>query len=519
MNIKAWKHKTYCEPFATDIDHVISILPELKKHAITRILLTTTNPYLSVLARRTKTEIPVRSNIFDPESEIGVGLVPLFLFHEIEVKVVVGDWKNVDIRQDYFYFLDPQKTVDIAKVKSIFDSVDYSLHGLDHSGNRDPKVRVAKLTSNKRRYANAKSLVERRQQDHSRRRMFSFYSSMYSGIKQKQLADILDVSVRTIKSDNKAINNPVRLIDLFCGLGGFNTGFKTLGYPMSIEFASDIDKTVQRVYRRLYGHEVWGDINSIDPADIPDHDILCGGFPCQPFSKAGLQKGFSHTGKGDLIFSVLRILRAKQPEAFFLENVENLKHIEGGESFRTIIKELEISGYVVKTKVLNTADFGLPQNRKRLFFVGIRNDIVGADSFEFPAPFNFHQPIDDLLQHHDAVPEHTFHSPVILNKIEPGVWKKGRIKQLKFNGTVNANDRANTLLTNNSPYQNSVDGIRVLSPKELVQLQGFDPARMLEVFEELKLAPSVVARLCGNSVSVPVITAIGQEMLKVLRKP
>jgi len=519
MNIKSWKHKTYCEPFASDIEHVLSVLPELKSLGIKRILLITTNPDLALLVKRAKIEIPTRSNLFDSASEMGVGLVPLFLFHKIEVKVVVGNWKNVDIRQEYFYYLDPPNSVDISTVKTIFNTVDYSLNGSDHSGHQEKKVQFAKSNSNVRRYANAKSLIERRQADHSRRKMFGIYSSMFAKIKQKQLADILDVSVRTIKSDSKAINNPLRIIDLFSGLGGFNTGFQALGHPMSVEFASDIDKTVQRVYKRLYNHEVWGDINAIHPADIPDHDILCGGFPCQPFSKSGLQKGLSHIGKGDLIFSVIKILKAKQPEAFLLENVENLKHIDNGNTFKTIVDELAKCGYVVKTKVLNTADFGLPQSRKRLFFVGFRNDIQNSDSFEFPDPFGYHQPIDDLLQHHQAVPEHTFHSPVIKAKIDAGVTDKpGRIKQLKFDGTVNARDTAYTLTTNATAYKSSVDGVRVLSPKEQIQLQGFDPQRLLPVFEELKLGHTVIAKLCGNSVSVPVITAIAGEMLKVLRK-
>jgi len=517
MNIKSWKHNTYCEPFTQDLKHVLLILPVLKKHAIKRIVL---NGSAKLKEQVKQAQAHVVEERGDPNS-VDYLKITENLFAGFTVEVIVGDWKNIDIREDYYYFLNPPQSftqTEFSKIKAIFAGVDYHLNGVDLEG-INPRSATGKANkSGKRRFANSKSLDTRRKRE-KQRRLAVWMAAVALGEKQADIADLLNTSVRTVKSDCKSIKNPIRIIDLFCGLGGFNLGFQALHYPMSVEFASDIDKTVQRVYKRIYQHEVFGDINAIDARDIPDHDILCGGFPCQPFSGAGLQQGLNHVGKGDLIFSIFGILKAKQPEAFLLENVRRLETNENGKTFKSIVKGLEGCGYIVKTKVLFTDDFGLPQARARLYFVGFRNDIEGASSFEFPKPFDFHQPLDDLLQHHDAVPDHTFHSLDILKKIEPGIGKVGRIKQIKRDGvTVNASNTAYTLMTNNSPYQNSVDGIRVLSPKEQVQLQGFEPARMLEIFEELKLAPSVIARLCGNSVSVPVITSIAGEMLKVLRK-
>lgn len=175
-------------------------------------------------------------------------------------------------------------------------------------------------------------------------------------------------------------------IDLFSGIGGFHQGASRAGGKCVL--ASDIDKIANQTYKENYGIEPRGDINDIPSKDIPNFDLLCAGFPCQSFSQVGQKKGMDDE-RGVLIFQVIRILREKQPKAFILENVRGLLTIQGGDIYRLIVSELSDVGYNVYTQVLEAKDYGTPQQRKRLFFVGIRKDIIGDFKFPEPVPLKY----------------------------------------------------------------------------------------------------------------------------------
>ena len=160
---------------------------------------------------------------------------------------------------------------------------------------------------------------------------------------------------------------PIKYIDLFCGIGGIRLGMDSQGFECV--FSSDINAECQRTYNENFGEEPFGDITQIDEKSIPDHDILCAGFPCQPFSISGKQKGFGDT-RGTLFFDICRILNEKKPAVVFLENVKHLVHHNGGKTLQTILDKLEDLGYSVSWRVLNGADYGVPQNRERIIIIG-----------------------------------------------------------------------------------------------------------------------------------------------------
>ena len=177
-----------------------------------------------------------------------------------------------------------------------------------------------------------------------------------------------------------------KFIDLFSGIGGFHQGASWAGGKCVL--ASDIDKIANQTYKENYGIEPKGDIYEIKGKDIPNFDLLCAGFPCQAFSQVGQRKGLEDE-RGILIFQVLRILNEKHPKAFILENVKGLLSIQGGEIYKMIVEKLEDEGYKVYTKVLEAKDYGTPQLRKRLFFVGIRKDIDVEFTFPEPVPLKY----------------------------------------------------------------------------------------------------------------------------------
>ena len=154
----------------------------------------------------------------------------------------------------------------------------------------------------------------------------------------------------------------LKFIDLFCGLGGFRVALEALG--CECVFSSDIDKYARETYKMNFGEYPTGDITKIDEKTIPDHDILCAGFPCQPFSIGGKRLGFEDT-RGTLFFDVLRILKEKRPRAFFLENVAGLCNHDGGKTMKTILDCLEDVGYTSFHSVINAKDVGYPQNIKK----------------------------------------------------------------------------------------------------------------------------------------------------------
>jgi len=196
--------------------------------------------------------------------------------------------------------------------------------------------------------------------------------------------------------DTPIKSNPleIKYIDLFCGLGAFHTAFDFISNPhikYNCVFACDIDENVRKIYNANHKIVPAGDINNVDIAKMPDFDILCGGFPCQPFSIAGKKEGFDDKVKGNLFFSILKIIDIKNPNTIILENVKNLLTINNGDTFKTIKNELEKRGYHISHKILDSKYYNSPQSRHRLFIIGnkqkqfifpteIKNNIIPVSS-------------------------------------------------------------------------------------------------------------------------------------------
>ena len=161
----------------------------------------------------------------------------------------------------------------------------------------------------------------------------------------------------------------IKIASLFSGIGGFEKGFQQASDTTEIVFASEIDKYARQIYKKNFGVEPHGDITQIDATDIPNHDILCGGFPCQAFSVAGKRRGFEDT-RGTLFFEIMRIAEVKRPKLLFLENVKGLLSHDEGRTFQTILRSMDELGYDAEWQVFNSKDHGVPQNRERVFLIG-----------------------------------------------------------------------------------------------------------------------------------------------------
>lgn len=298
----------------------------------------------------------------------------------------------------------------------------------------------------------------------------------------------------------------LKTIDLFAGIGGIRLGFEA--YNCENVFTSEWDKDAQKMYEANFGEKPFGDITQINPCDIPDHDILLAGFPCQPFSIIGNMQGFTDT-RGTLFFNIEEILRIKQPYAFLLENVKQLRTHDNGRTFKIIIDNLKNLGYFVHHTILNALDFGLPQKRERTIIVGFKENL----QFKFPKPLYQYQPLTEILEPENQVNKKLFASEDILAKRQkrlkvvpffPSVWhenKGGNISVLPYSCALRAGGSYNYLLVN---------GNRRLSEREMLRLQGFP--------EDFKIVATYTAmrKLTGNSVAVPVMKAVAGEMMKAI---
>lgn len=204
----------------------------------------------------------------------------------------------------------------------------------------------------------------------------------------------LRLALESFPAPKVSFDPPLRMAELFAGLGSPRIAGETLG--IKTVFSSEIDPAARMVYRIAHGEWPSGDITKIPSADIPDHNILTGGFPCQSFSIAGSLGGFDDK-RGKLFFEIIRILKDKRPAMFLLENVKNLVRMENGEVLSKILKALRNAGYDVFYQVLNSAEYSIPQARKRVFFVGFRREL-GVDVFSFPEPTKNLIPLKAILE-------------------------------------------------------------------------------------------------------------------------
>ncbi|MFC5465958.1 DNA (cytosine-5-)-methyltransferase [Lederbergia graminis] len=312
-------------------------------------------------------------------------------------------------------------------------------------------------------------------------------------------------------------NPKFTMIDLFAGIGGIRLAFQKQG-GLSV-FASEWDKFAVKTYKMNFGEEPFGDITQIPAHQIPEHNILLGGFPCQPFSQAGLKKGFDDT-RGTLFFDIARILKERKPQAFLLENVKQLKGHDKGKTLETILRVLrEDLNYTVDYKVLRAADFGVPQNRERIYIVGFYNPLGGElIPFKFPDPTYEPTRVGDILE--DEVDE----KYTISDRLYQGHLRRKEKHKKKGNGF------GFSLFNEESPYTNTIsaryykDGSEILidqgpnknprklTPKECARLQGFPKKFVIPVSD------TQAYRQFGNSVSVPVVEAIAKNMVDAIEK-
>ena len=306
-------------------------------------------------------------------------------------------------------------------------------------------------------------------------------------------------------------NKKLKFIDLFCGLGGFRVAAENVRPNSESVFSCDFDNDSQKSYEANFGEKPFGDITKIQSGEIPEHDVLFAGFPCQAFSICGDGRGFEDT-RGTLFFDIARILKAKQPKAFVLENVKQLVSHNEGKTFARIIETLENPGYQVYYKILNALDFGLPQKRERVFIVGFQeptNFVWQLDKIPM-------KPLREVLETETA-PNYFASEQIKQNRLRSvehkiikddlTIWhenKGGNISPLPYSCALRSGASYNYLLVN---------GERRLTEREMLRLQGFP--------EDYKIVGGYQAmrKLAGNTVAIPCVEAVLQSVFDVLERP
>lgn len=314
-------------------------------------------------------------------------------------------------------------------------------------------------------------------------------------------------------------------IDLFAGLGGFRLALESLG--AKCVYSNEWDIPAQEVYKANFGETPEGDITKVDEKTIPDHDIICAGFPCQAFSISGKRRGFEDS-RGTLFFDVARIVKEKKPKVVFMENVRNFAAHDGGRTIEVVKNTMEELGYSFNYKVLSATDYGVPQKRERVYMVCFRNDL-GVTDFQYPEPFKLTKHVEDFLLKDDEEVEKlyvdrpdTYYNDTIDDTysdktIRLGIVNKGgqgeRIYSTKgiaitfsaYGGGVFA--KTGGYLVNGRP--------RKLHPRECARLMGFPDSYImsknrLQAYKQF-----------GNSVVVDVLQYVAMEIglaLKTAKK-
>jgi len=300
-----------------------------------------------------------------------------------------------------------------------------------------------------------------------------------------------------------------RFIDLFAGIGGIRLGFESVGGHCV--FSSEFDEDACTTYEANFGEHPSGDITKIEARDIPDFDILLGGFPCQAFSIIGKKEGFANETCGTLFFDIERILKEKRPPAFMLENVRNLTAHDNGNTFRTIKKLLEALGYHVYAKVLNALDYGVPQKRERIFIVGFLDNV----KFEFPQPVPIEErkTLVDILE--TKVDRKYYVRDEIrlsrLERLKDKDYPRPYISHENMAGSITPHPYSSALRAGASANYILINDERRPTEREMLRIQGFPDTY------KIVLPYGKVKKQCGNSVAVPDIKTIAKEMIKELK--
>jgi DNA (cytosine-5)-methyltransferase 1 len=313
---------------------------------------------------------------------------------------------------------------------------------------------------------------------------------------------------------------PKKTIDLFAGVGGIRLGFEKAGFKTV--FANDFDKTCKQTYDlnfdspKLDTRSIW----DVPIEELPEFDLLLGGFPCQAFSIAGYREGFKDKkGRGDLFFRIAEILEERQPEAFLLENVKNLKNHDKGRTFSIIQKTLEEElGYFIKAEVLNSMTYAnLPQNRERIFIAGFK-DKRKRDQFSFPDAIPLTKSFREFVAN-EADDKYYYNDKPLYEKIKNDVnseetvyqWRRAYVRENK-KGVVPTLTANMGMGGHNVPIIKNHKGIRKLTPKECFALQGFP--KTFKLPKELR--DTQLYHQAGNSVTVPLVERIARQIEKVL---
>lgn len=323
-----------------------------------------------------------------------------------------------------------------------------------------------------------------------------------------------------------------RSIDLFAGIGGIRLGFEQAFGQEEIAtvFVSEIDPKARETYQANFpsNHPMVGDITQVAEQEVPAHDILLAGFPCQAFSLAGQRKGFEDT-RGTLFFDVARIIKQHQPKVVFCENVKNLLNHDRGRTFKVVKDTLVALGYVVYHQVLNSKNFGVPQNRERIYIVAFRNDIAPT-SFSFPDKIDDSKVIQDILEQQEVSVKYYLSTAYLESlqnhKARHAAKGNGFGYEIRSLDSIAAaivcggmgrerNLIIDKRLTNFTPVtaikgKVNQDYVRKMTPREWARLQGFPDDFKLVV------ADTHLYKQFGNSVTVPVIRAIATRIKQVL---
>ncbi len=312
--------------------------------------------------------------------------------------------------------------------------------------------------------------------------------------------------------------------DLFAGIGGFRIALESIGGECV--FSSEWDKYAQATYKANFGHTPNGDITQISPSAIPDIDILTAGFPCQPFSSIGKREGFEHPTQGTLFYDVVKILKEKKPKAFILENVEGLVTHDGGKTLSIILDTLSVSingqylflskpdvRYHVFWRVLDAKDYGVPQIRKRIFIIGISEDIsTDIPNFNFPSPLPHKEFIDSYVEENVSgysISKHLQNS--YLFKINDGrpelINRESKIQVKTLCSTYHKIQRLTGTFV-----KDGETGIRLLSENECKAIMGYPQSFIIPV------SRTQMYRQFGNSVAVPVVCTVAKSLTNCLNE-
>lgn len=313
----------------------------------------------------------------------------------------------------------------------------------------------------------------------------------------------------------------MNVVSLFSGIGGIDLGFQQAGFQLV--WANEIDSAACKTYRTNFPNSFLfeGDIRKTDASSIPDCDVLVAGFPCQPFSTAGFQKGFRDP-RGNLFFEIVRIINKKQPKIVFLENVENIVDHDNQKTFLRIFTELSECGYDIKYRVLQPFDYaGIPQRRKRIFIVAFRS-LELCDNFSFPKECEEKKGISDLIDFSEKQKERYYYDSTYENFNElVSKVKKGKIYSIKNDGTVYCSGYiCPTLIAGMGKFPERIPvimddfGIRRLTVRECLRFQGFPDT--FQMSREISIEEAY--KQIGNSVCVPVVRRIAEEIMKILNE-